>query len=93
LSRRSPDEIHQLVRSPDHIFLVEDALSQPPEKSRHPLFHDVPAQAQERGGRIEIASNRHHVFLVSAGPVQQQKHAIRRACLRWNEAMDEIHKT
>ena len=84
---RSPpaNKIGQFVRAPNDVFFIEDAFSQAPEKSRHAVFQDVSAQTQERGGRIQIAAEGDHVIFVSAGSMEEKKHAPRRRFLRGNE--------
>jgi hypothetical protein len=79
------------MRAPDHILFIEDTFGQTPEKSRHSVFRDIPAQTENGRRRIEVPPERNHVVLIPAGSVEEQKDASRRGVLRWNEAMRIIH--
>src|SRR5437764_10537990 len=59
--RRHANKIGQFLRTPDDIFLIEDAFSQTAEEARHAVLENVSAWTEQRRGWIEVASERNHV--------------------------------
>src|SRR5919106_3279587 len=80
-------KVGQFVCPPHQIFRIKDAFSQTPKESRHAILQDFAARAKQGSVRIELASKRDEVALVSAGTVQKQQRAPRAA---GNELMNEI---
>src|SRR5437588_10435206 len=69
--RRSGDKIREFVRTRDDIFFVENALGQPPKKSRRAIFQNFSARAEQGRVRIDGPTEREEVIFISAGTVQQ----------------------
>lgn len=88
--RRPASKIGQLVRAPDHVFFIEDAFTQAPEKSRQAILENIAPRTQQRGSWIKVAAQRDQVIFVSASSVQQQESPRGRACRRWNKTMSEV---
>jgi len=89
--RGRANEIGQLIRAPDDIGFIEDALGQAPEESRPAILQNIPARTEQRRFGIKLASEREHVVFIATGPVEEQENMRRRACLGWNKVMREIH--
>jgi hypothetical protein len=64
------DEIGQFVRSRLQILQIEHAFRQPPKEPRHSVLQNFSPRAKQRGVRIEFASERYEIALVSTGAVQ-----------------------
>ena len=60
----SAHKIGQFIRAMNDVFFIEDAFSQPPEKSRHAVLEDLPARTQQRRGGIEVASEGDHIVFI-----------------------------
>src|SRR5919106_57650 len=80
-------KVGQFVCPPHQIFRIKDAFSQTPKESRHAILQDFAARAKQGSVRIELASERDEVALVSTGAVQKQQRALRAA---GNEFVNEI---
>src|SRR5437868_1985517 len=85
--RRSGDKIREFLSTRDEILFIENALSQPPKKSRGAIFQNFCSLTEQ--GRFGIAgpTERKQIISVPAGAVQQQQGSIASA---GNKAINEI---
>jgi hypothetical protein len=54
----------------DNIFFIENALSQPPKKSRGTVFQNFSSRTEQGRVGIDGATERKQIIFVSAGAVQ-----------------------
>ena len=74
--RRRGDKIREFVRPRDDIFFIENALSQPPKKSRGAILQNFSSRTEQGRVGIDAATDREQVIFVAAGAVQQQQRSI-----------------
>jgi hypothetical protein len=86
--RRSGDKIREFVRTRDDILFIENALGQPPKKSRGTIFQNFSPWTEQGRVRIDAATEREEVIFVPAGAVQQQQRSI--ASSTGNKSIGEI---
>src|SRR6266446_7757125 len=77
MSRGLFDELRQLVRAPDKIFLIEHTFGKPPKETRHSIFERLAARAEESSLRIEGAPQRKKIVFIPTGAVEQEQCAAR----------------
>src|SRR6266404_2997558 len=61
------------------IFFIKNPLGESAEESRHSVFEDLAARTENCGSRINLASERNKITLVSASAVQKQQGSLRTA--------------
>jgi len=66
------DKVCQFVGAADHVFLIENTLREPAEKTRHTIFQNLAARAEERGGAIKFAAEREKIRFVAASAVKKE---------------------
>src|SRR5207245_4537987 len=74
--RRNRNKIRDLVRPRDNIFFIENALSQPPKKSRGAIFQNFSSRTEPGRVGIDGATYRKQIIFVSAGAVQYEQCSI-----------------
>src|ERR1700704_2768305 len=74
--RPNGNKIREFVRPRDNIFFIENALSQPPKKSRRAIFQNFPARAEQGRTVVDGAAERQEVIFVPAGAMQQEQCSI-----------------
>src|SRR5437763_16739048 len=67
------------MRTLVQIFFIKNPLSESAEESRHTVFENLAARTENCGSRINLASERNKITLVSAGAVQKQQGSLRTA--------------
>src|SRR5262245_56207538 len=81
------DKVRQFVGAISQVFQVEYAFGQSTKESRHSIFQNFTARAQQSSIRIKLASQRNEIALVSARAMQKQECARRFA---GNKLVNEI---
>ena len=86
--RRRPDEVAQVLRALGQVLHVKDALGQPPEEARHPVFQHLPARTEQGGlGHEHPPQFQQAVFVAARAVQQQQRRRVRPR--RRDEPMDK----
>src|SRR6266581_385242 len=78
--------------APLQIFFVKNPLGESAEESRHSVFEDLAARTQNRGSRINLASERNKIMLISTSAMQKQQGSLRSTGHEFvNEVEPRVH--